>query len=344
MQEVKLSDELFQGAISLEKTVQGVMPWRIPFREIDLFPPDAINGKAAIPAGVRLHFISDTRQVGLHVVPSDGKRLFDCVVNGDLRQTVRLSAHDSTLLFDDLPGGRQSIEIYLPQTDPVTVTNLFIQKASSFELPKEKQPRWISYGSSITQCATAASPAQTWPAIVARQQELHLTCLGYSGNCHVEPMLARMIRDLPADFISLCLGINVYGANSLNLRTFRAMVIGFIQIIREKHRKVPLLVMSPIYSEPREETENAVGLTLTQMRNELELAVQDIQQLGDLNLHYVNGLEVFGADYSGYLPDQLHPDAEGYRIMGSRFGEMILERNIVQRHKVGTQEGAGIRR
>ena len=33
----------------------------------------------------------------------------------------------------------------------------------------------------------------------ARTHNLDLTCLGYGGQCHLDPIVASMIRDLPAD-------------------------------------------------------------------------------------------------------------------------------------------------
>jgi lysophospholipase L1-like esterase len=154
---------------------------------------------------------------------------------------------------------------------------------------------------------------------VAREHGLNLTCLGYGGNCHLEPMIARMIRDLPADFISMKVGINIQGNGSLNLRTFGPAIIGFIEIIREKHPDTPFVVISPIFSPPREETPNAVGFNLQGMREEVAAAVSAIQAHGDSNVHYVDGLKLFGPEYDHLLPDQLHPDAQGYKVLGQNF-------------------------
>ena len=72
-----------------------------------------------------------------------------------------------------------------------------------------------------------------------------------------------MIRELPANYLSLKLGINVHNAASMNIRTFRPAVIGFVHIVREKHPDTPLVVISPIFSPPRETTPNAAESTLT---------------------------------------------------------------------------------
>ena len=166
--------------------------------------------------------------------------------------------------------------------------------------------------------------------MAARKHGLNLTCLGYGGNCHLEPMIARMIRELPADFLSMKVGINIYGSDSLNVRTFQSAIIGFVQIVREKHPDTPFVVISPIFSPPRETTPNAVGFTLEDMRQEVAEAVQILRGLGDVNLHYLSGLELFGPDLAHLLPDDLHPDAEGYKIMGQNFVDKIASRFFVK--------------
>ena len=40
----------WQGAISLQHTEEWVMPWRIPYETCNLFAPDALQERAAMPA------------------------------------------------------------------------------------------------------------------------------------------------------------------------------------------------------------------------------------------------------------------------------------------------------
>ena len=195
---------------------------------------------------------------------------------------------------------------------------LRLSEGASFSVHESGNlPRWVTYGSSITQCREADSPSLTWPSIVARARKNDLTCLGYGGQCHLDPLIARVIRDRDADLISLCLGINIYGNASLNERTFGSGIIGFIKIIREKHPDTPMVIFSPIYSPDREEYPNAVGFTLSQMRVEIKKAVRKLHKHGDRNIHYVNGLDIFNENYAHLLPDGLHPNTEGYGIMAS---------------------------
>ena len=153
-------------------------------------------------------------------------------------------------------------------------------------------------------------------------------------------MVARLIRDLPADFVSLCLGINVQGVGSLSTRTFRPAVIGFVRLVREGHPGAPIAVMSPILSPPRETARNAAGLSLQDMRKEIQEAVWALRANGDIGVHYVDGLEVFGEAEVSRLPDLLHPDAEGYRLLAVNFQHAVVE-SVFQGGTVPGRGGAG---
>ncbi len=323
-QKVRPDDERlsWQGAISFNDSADWRMPWRIPFDQISLFPPDALRERAAMPAGVRISCHSDTDFLAGYVEPADEPGSVDLYCDGELQGSVELSGQTG-FRFEGLPAGEKLLELWLPQHGEFRLRGLEVSEDASISPYEDTRPKWVTYGSSITHCRTAESPSFTWPAVAARRHGLNLTCLGYGGNCHLEPMIARMMRDLPADFLSMKAGINIYGANSLSIRTFRSAIIGFVQIVREKHPDTPFVVISPIFSPPRETTLNAVGFTLEDMRQEVAEAVEALRGMGDANLHYLNGLELFGPDLAHLLPDDLHPDAEGYKIMGQNFVDKV---------------------
>lgn len=307
----------WQGAVSLQETSEWTMPWRTPHAEHVLFPEPLLE-RSAMPAGVRISFSSDTTRVAGNIVPHrESGRLVLCC-DGEFIDAIDLTGRD-TFAFENLSSYMKLIELWLPQYGVFQLRDLEIDDGATIEPFTDGRPRWITYGSSITQCRQAASPTQTWPAIVARGCGFNLSCLGYGGQCHLDAMVARMIRELPADYISMCLGINIQGAASLGPRAFRPAIIGAVQIIREKHPDIPLVLMSPIYSPPREDKPNAVGFHLQGMREEVQAAAEALRAHGDKRIHYVNGLDVFGADLAHLLPDDLHPNAEGYRAMGQNF-------------------------
>lgn len=317
----------WQGAVSLQETEDGIMPWRTPHSSHVLFPKPLLE-RSAMPAGVRISFRSNTTRVSGNIAPQKESGILDLCCDGEVVDSLDLAQKDS-FTFKGLPDAEKLIELWLPQFGRFQLRSLEIDDGATLNAFADTRLRWVTYGSSITQCRTAASPTQTWPAIVAREHELNLTCLGYGGQCHLDAMVARMIRDLPADYISMCLGINIQGASSLGPRAFRPAIIGAVQIVREKHPDIPIVLMSPICSPPREENPNTVGFHLKRMREEVQAAAEALQTHGDQHVHYVDGLRVFGADYVHLLPDDLHPDAEGYRVMGKNFVAEVAEKFFV---------------
>ena len=312
----------WKGVVSTEATKEGVMPWRIPFTQKDLFAWQLAE-RAAMPAGVRLEFGSNTSYLEMFFDSIPDRSPVDIFCDGELLATLP-TANLNFLRVENLGSKNKAIQIWLPQWGELRIKKLVIENDAILTEPKgPKDTKWVTYGSSITQCRTADSPSQTWPALVARKNDLDLTCMGYGGQCHLDPMIARTIRDLPADIISLCLGINIYGASSLNQRTFQPGILGFVQILREKHIDAPIIVMSPIYSPGREENPNEVGMTLQVMRSEIEDSVEVLRSLGDLNIHYIDGLNIFDKRYEKLLPDNLHPNNEGYSIMASNISDSL---------------------
>lgn len=318
----------WQGAISLERSDGWVMPWRLPHEHLALFPPEALAERAAMPAGVRIAFYSDTDAVSGAIEPDPELAPLDLCCDGELYGSMPLAGRDA-FSFAQLPAGRKLIELWLPQFGRFRLRELRLSDGATVEPFADERPRWITYGSSITHCRVAESPTQTWPAVVARTRGLNLTCLGYGGQCHLDPMVARMIRDLPADNLSMCVGINIQGGNSLNTRSFQPAVFGFVKVIRERHPDTPFVVMSPIISPPRETVPNAVGFDLRTMRQEVAQAVQTLRNQGDQHVHYIDGLDIFGPEDVHLLPDELHPNAEGYKLMGRRFAEKVAARFFV---------------
>jgi hypothetical protein len=323
LQQIPLSDKLFHGAVSLEKTKEYVKPWRIPFDKQEFYPPNGISGQAELPAGVRIKINSNTQSIKIGIVEAAELMEMDCLIDGALVKTARIPAGETMVSFDSLGGQSKLIDIYLSQKVPVPISGIWIDDGAEWERVDDSRLRWITYGSSITHCYYSDSPSQTWPALAAKKMDFNLTCLGYSGNCHLEPMVARMIRDMRADFISICAGINIVGGNTLSDRTFSPALIGFIETIRDVHKDVPLVIISPIFHREKEKTENQVGLSLEKVRNEIVQVVDLFKRHGDQNIYYIDGLDLFGEDYEKYMPDGLHPNGAGDKIMAVRFQQLF---------------------
>ncbi|MFI7067320.1 GDSL-type esterase/lipase family protein [Kribbella sp. NPDC050124] len=307
----------WEGAIEVVHTPDGSRPWRLPYSRIGLFPTDALRMRAAMCAGVRIVLDTDSTTVaGRAAAPVDPDLTsIDLVVDGGSAFSIRVGS-DGWFQFSGLPEPRKTVELWLPQYGDFQLTELVVDEGSQvWRTARPYRPRLLVYGSSITHCRDATSPTRTWPALVAAELGADLTCLGFAGQCHLDPMVARVLRDRPADLIIACLGVNVYGNGSFNSRSFLPAVLGFLSTLRDGHPGVPIVAVSPIVSPSREDTVGGADLTLAAIRAEVHRAVHILRDYGDTALHVVDGRTVLGSDRAHLLHDGIHPDAEGYQYM-----------------------------
>jgi hypothetical protein len=326
----------WEGAVSVEVTAEGVHPWRLPWRELELFHPGVVS-RAASPSGVRMTFLSDTTQLRLEVMPGKTGQWFgddwtwDVLADGKLMQRVTQKCDQSIVSFDwsgkdgGASGKPRLVELYLPsQYLPVKVKKAWIGRSATAKRWTDERARFVAYGSSITHAKEAAGPSETWAAIVARRCDMHLTNLGFGGNEHLEPSIARVISDLPAAGIMLCVGGNVWGVASMSERTYRGAVIGMVEIIRAKKPMTPMVVFSCVRLPAEEDKPNVLGLKLSDYRQMTREATELLQRRGDSHLHFFNGLELFGGESDPYDVDRVHPDAQGQRLIAQRFEERVM--------------------
>jgi lysophospholipase L1-like esterase len=101
--------------------------------------------------------------------------------------------------------------------------------------------------------------------------------------------------------------------------------IGIVRLIREAQPEVPIGVVSAIPAPQRETAPNAVGLTLAAMRDELADAVERLRAWGDRRVWYYDGRELFPVSrIPELMPDQVHPNGDGYELLGRNAAEKVL--------------------
>ncbi|MEV6410046.1 GDSL-type esterase/lipase family protein [Kribbella sp. NPDC051718] len=278
--------------------------------------------RAATPAGVRASWRTSATSVTLEIrntptIYSETAPV-DFLINGELhhRHLVDLGEQQITV---PLPSDPAELEIWLPQAGAIAVRAVSFT-GEAVPLPPTG-PRWITYGSSITQCTGAHGPSETWPALVARQHGWDLVSLGLAGECHLDPIAARTIRDTPARLISLCLGINIYGGETFNGRTLPGQVEAFLHTVRDGHPHTPIVVITPLVAPNLEGKPNAVGLTLDDIRACVSLGART---LNDPDLQLIDGRTILTPEEARTLyADDVHPNPDGYRLIATRLAPLL---------------------
>lgn len=371
-----LSAALIRGALELEDTGRGLLPHRLPAWARAQAADEGLALVESQPSGVRLALRTRATVVELDTLrtavayrgaPSRPAGVYDLVVDGRLVAQAGTTGGDvlvldmvdgsserrpgpvGTVRFDGLPDGRKDVEVWLPWNE---TTELVALRTDAPVEPVTDDGRrvWLHHGSSISHGSNAASPTTTWPALAASIGGVSLVNLGLGGNALLDPFTARVVRDTPADLISLKIGINLVNTDLMRRRAFGPAVHGFLDTVREGRPDTPLLVVSPILCPIHEDTPGPTGpelvdgavlyratgdpadrargkLTLGVVRDELRRIVQQ-RAATDPLLSYLDGRDLYGpADAEELpLPDALHPDAAGQRRIGERFAAAVFAR------------------
>lgn len=288
-------------------------------------PPstDVLANRAAMAAGIRAGWRAGSGTLRLEGEGSPDAAPYDVLVNGELAHRLPAAGEHCHVVELDVPVADSLVEVWLPHFGD------FRLKAARYDgvgaVPAtESGPRWLSYGSSITHCQQADGPTQTWPALVARRNGWQSFNLGLAGECQLDPVAADTIAQTPLELISLCVGINSYNAATFSERTYAGAIHGFVATIRRAHPHVPIAVITPVLSLPREDKPNAVGWSLANYRRATADVVAQLQRRGDARIHLIDGAAVFTAQEAlERLPDTLHPDTAGYALMAARLAPQL---------------------
>ncbi|KAG9583912.1 hypothetical protein KCV01_g14416, partial [Aureobasidium melanogenum] len=374
-----IEPHILRGAVDLETTARGLLPHRLPAWARAQYPDPQLAMAESQPSGVRLVVRTQATLIELdtlptrHVyagVPARPPALYDVLVDGELVAQASATGGDvvtidmragtvttqagsiATLRFNGLPARDKRVEIWLPYHEITEVVALR-GDAAMHAVPDDGRKVWLHHGSSISHGSNGASPTTIWTSLAARAAGVTLFNLGFSGSALLDPFVARAMRDMPADFISVKIGINLVNADLMRMRAFVPAVHGFLDTLRDGHPDTPLLVISPIHCPIHETTpgpgafdvealaegkvmflatgrpaESATGkLTLETIRRELARIVEQ-RAKHDPYLRYLDGTSLYGpADHETLpLPDRLHPDAATHRLMGERFAAEVFTR------------------
>lgn len=317
----------WDGIVAATESQGWWQPWRLPpHRLAAAFSPELAE-HAVVPTGVRLAMLTDASELRLRLrstpVRQPRPRYLDVFVDHTVFQRFPVHAGVGEIAVP-LPGRRSRVDVWLPHRGAITqVGAVSIPESATIEPARPEGPRWITYGSSITQCLVTDSPSRTWPARIARRFGWRLLNLGFAAQAYLDPFVARTIARRPAELICVELGPNLYIRGPFTGRSLGGLAAGFLETIRDGHPDVPVVVFSaPVWVE-REHEPNPHGLTLREVRRLVENVVEVLRGLGDDRLHLVPGEEIFGAADAVSTTDGLHPDAAGDTLLAQRLGPRL---------------------
>ncbi|RDW22476.1 hypothetical protein CWR48_00380 [Oceanobacillus arenosus] len=206
----------------------------------------------------------------------------------------------------------REVTINLPLYQGIEELLIGIEPDAIIEAPTSyiSNKRALFYGTSITQGGSASRPGMSYTNILSRRFQLEFINLGFSGSGKGEREVALTIRDIenPA-----CLVID-YEAN-VTPDEYEKTLVSFIEIYREQHPLVPIMVMSRIPHALDILPEQ--NLETMRRRNHSKKVVDQFKQNGDSHIVFVDGSKLLGMRWHEGTVDGVHPNDYGFMKMAN---------------------------
>lgn len=221
-------------------------------------------------------------------------------------------------LIDEIPGKMRRCRLYFPMRNEVSNFSIGVDSGAKFELvaPRKKKPL-VYYGTSIIHGAFAIRSGLGTAQIVARELDLPLINLGFSGAARLEPEMAELLAEQDAKLFV----IDPY--HNLSPEMVKGNTETFIEILCSKRPKIPVVMLGapqhlhawlkPGIQKSEDEKTHFYGKICRRMMKKYP------------NLHYLKGSNFYGSDEVSM--DGVHPNDEAFshmaKILVKKFSKLI---------------------
>jgi len=274
-------------------------------------------------AGLAIAFTSDTKSIEAKWCNSNAKASGNLtpIAQKGLDLYVKINGYwqfagvgkpdgtcTETALIKNMKPGLKEFLLYLPLYDRIEQLEIGIENGAVIQaIPNPFGKRILVYGSSILQGAAASRPGLAYPAILSRQTGLNFINMGLSGNAKMEKEVADLIAEIHADaFILDC----VPNSSPEEIKNRTAYLI---RSIRNKHPKVPIIVMQSVIRE-NGYVDLSIGAKVTAQNKEITQQIASLQKEGIQDLYFLKADNFLGSDHEGTV-DGTHPNDLGFYRM-----------------------------
>ncbi|WP_162304373.1 family 20 glycosylhydrolase [Maribellus luteus] len=208
-------------------------------------------------------------------------------------------------IVTDMDTSTKECLLYLPTYDEIVSLKIGVDEAA-YILPAASPfvGKYVIYGSSITQGASASRAGMAYPARMSRATGLNFINLGLSGNGKMEKPVIDMLADIECDaFIMDCI------ANP-SAEQIRERAPYAIRHLREKHPNTPIIFIQSVVREKG--YFNAKVEVWNRQQNEaIAEVVKNLQNENIPYLYLIEEDDFLGTDHEGTV-DGVHPNDLGF--------------------------------
>lgn len=258
-----------------------------------------------------------------HFAPSGIKGLdLYCFKNGKwefVKSALPSGKNSSVVIISNMDSIEREYMLFLPLYDGLVNLEIGVEETAQIGLPQMDLPRKdkpvIFYGTSITQGGCATRAGMSYPNILARMLNRQIINLGFSGNGKLDLEIAEAMATIDAScFVIDCLP-------NVDVDLMREKFIPFIETIREKHPKTPILLIENIYF-PYIYFDNSVYAKIGDKNLELKKIYDAQKQKGDKNIYLMKAKSLIGTDNEGTV-DGVHLTDLGFLRMSQALYPVI---------------------
>lgn len=315
---------------------------RLPLSTTKLFQKvnPNLNFLCTNTSGGQVHFKTTSNKISIKAtlsfvhdmvnMPATAQCGFDCYVKyeyedsykffGVTRYNRRLKEYQAELV-NNLNDGVKNIIINFPLYCGVESVFVGVETNAEVFSPDEfTGSPMVFYGTSITQGGCVTRPGTSYTNILSRKFNREVFNFGFSANGLGEYEMAEIIRDL----LGISLVVLDYEANAGSNGRLERSLKHFIEIIREKHKEVPILVISRVpyindfYKPELKELRD-------KLRNFQQNTVKKFNENGDINVHFLDGYTLFYGEWEEYTVDIIHPTDIGHIQMAEKISKKLIE-------------------
>ena len=230
---------------------------------------------------------------------------------------------NKTSLFKGFSDETREYRIHFPLYDSVTSLQIGINKASSFEIVKDKDLPIVFYGTSITQGGCASRPGIAHTNVISRSLGLECLNLGFSGNGHMEESLGAIIAKIEAKLIVIECMANV------DLETVRKNTIPLIQTIRKTRQDCsPSIVFIEEAITNNRNPDQKYIQSIHQKNIELAKQLKIADDLGHKNVYIISQVGLIDKDSEATV-DGTHYNDLGFERHAKHLVRSLSELGLV---------------